>query len=149
MYQAAVIYAPNSPEMSALSEQIARKLGQERLKVVRKEAAQAIVPDLSAANLVLLGSAAEGKAAIHQDFAEILRALKGMSLAGRAVGVFALRSAETLQAFRRALADCEVPLESRQFVSFQGSEAQDSDLGSWLGNLIEQLGQLEARQGGR
>ena len=149
MYQAAVIYAPDSPEMSALSEQIARKLGQERLKVVRKEAAQAIVPDLSAANLVLLGSAAGEKGPIHQDFAEILRALKGISLAGRTVGAFALRSAETLQAFREALADCEVPLDPRQFVSLQGSDAQDADLGAWLGNLIEQLEQLEVREGGR
>lgn len=148
MYQAAVIYAPASSAMGALTERIAEALKERRLKVVRKEAAQAIIPDLTAADLVVLGSAAGTKAAIHEDFTEILRALKGISLAGRTIGVFALQSSETLQAFEKALSDCEVPLDTRQLLSLSTGEVPDSELGPWLGNLIEQLYQREARAGG-
>lgn len=146
MYQAAVIYAPASPEMEALSAVIDGRLREHRIKVVRKEAAQAIIPDLAAADLVLLGSTAAGKAAIHGDFAEILRALKGISLAGRVVGVFALRSDSTLKAFQKALEDCEIPLDERQFLSVEAPENAPQDLGPWVGGLIAEL---EARAGAR
>jgi hypothetical protein len=145
MYQAAVIYAPASPEMDALTERIARELGQQSLKVVRKEAAQAIVPDLTAADLVLLGCAPQDRAPIHQDFAEILRALGGMSLAGRTIGLFAVGDAGTLQAFEKALADCEVPVPARQCLNLPSASLPSADLVPWLTTLTERLGQLESK----
>ncbi|MBN1834686.1 MAG: hypothetical protein JW820_02485 [Spirochaetales bacterium] len=149
MYQAAVVYAPASPEMSAVTDRVVQQLRQERLKVVRKEASQASIPDLTAADLVVLGSAAQGKVPIDRDFAEILRALKGISLAPRAVGVFALGSQETLDAFAKALADCEVALGPGQFLNLPPAGAQTADLGHWLGGLIEQVKRREVPEDAR
>jgi flavodoxin len=139
MNQAAVIYAPASPEMGALADSIAQKLKARKLKVSRKEAAQAIVPDLTAADLLVLGSGPGATAPIHEDFAEILRALQGISLAGRTIGVFAVQSPNTLAAFEKALSDCDVPLPARHLVSLSGAKASDSELGPWLSSLVEQL----------
>jgi flavodoxin len=146
MYQAAVIYAPSSQEMNALSKLIVGKLPQDRIKAVRKEASQASIPDLASADLVLLGSTAEGTAAVHQGFAEILRALGGISLAGRTVGVFALRTESTLKAFKKALQDCETTIGPGHYLMLSTAEAAEAALGPWLNSLIEHL---EARRNER
>jgi hypothetical protein len=88
---------------------------------------------------VLLGSAAQGGAAVHEEFAEILRALKGVSLAGRTVGIFALRSESTVRAFADALKDCEVSLASPNGLVLSTPDAAEGDISRWVSGLLEHL----------
>jgi flavodoxin len=143
MYHAALIYAPATAEMDALAELIVGKLAGERVTVVRKPARDAAIPDLAAADLVLLGSTAGAAAAIHEDFAEILRALDGISLAGRSVGVFALGSESTISAFAEALKDCEIALPSAHRLLVSAPERAQDGVGPWLSTLLKHL---EARR---
>ena len=139
MYHAALIYAPTTSEMDALVEEILRRLPGDRITTVRKPAREAAIPDLAAADLLLLGSTAGETGAIHDEFAEILRALEGISLAGRALGVFSLRSESTISAFAEALEDCEAPLPPPHCLLVRAPERAGDALGPWLDNLMKHL----------
>jgi len=138
--RAAVIHAAADPGMQQLVGGLESALAGMGCKVAAKKAARAHTPDLAAADLLLLGSAPEGAAPIHPDFTELLRALRGMTLAGRVVGVFSLGADSTLQVFRRALQDCEVPLPDSCFFR-AGGEARSGELTSWLRPLVERAEQ--------
>jgi hypothetical protein len=134
--RAAVIHAAADPGMRQLVGDLEGALVGMGCKVVAKQASQAHTPDLAAADLVLLGSAPGGAAPIHPDFSELLRALRGMTLAGRVVGVFSLAADSPLQGFRLALQDCEVPLPDSCFFRGGGS-AKAGELAAWLRPLVE------------
>ena len=94
--------------------------------------------------LLILGSGPAGEVPIHSDFAEILRALSGITLAGRVAGVFSTAGEPTLAAFREALQDCELELPERNFLNLSGR--QEPELERWTAELT---GQLESKNRGR
>jgi flavodoxin len=142
MFRAAVLYAPS--DLGPLAERIAASLDRRRFQVTVRPAADAAIPDLSTADLVLLGSSPQGRAALHPDFAEILRALSGINLAGRVAGVFAAGSDAPLAAWKKALKDCDIRLEPENLLRADGADAKA--LAGWVGRLTRQL---EERAGGR
>jgi flavodoxin len=139
MLRAAVIYAP--AELGPVAEKVAGALDRKRFQVVLKPAAQAAVSDLAAADLVLLGSAPQGRGALPQDFAEILRSLAGINLAGRVGGVFASGGEAPLAAWKKALKDCELRLGPESFLRVEGADARA--LSGWTGDLARQLDELK------
>jgi hypothetical protein len=143
MYRAAIIYAPPGPPLAELAQRLAARLEGRNYKVVMKEAARSHMPDLAAADLVLLGALPAGRKAIHSDFAEMVRALRGISLAGRVAGTFTLDSASTLRSFETALADCELGLQPESFLNLSSGERGRAELDAWVDGLA---GQLEARR---
>ncbi len=146
MYRAAIVFAPAEGPVRRLAGRLEEQLAKDSFKVTVKEASRAHMPDLAAADLILLGAAAEGREAIPADFTEIVRALAGISLAGRVVGVFALNSEPTLEAFRQALKDCELKLSDGNFINLGSAEPQPSQLQGWTDSLI---GELEEAARGR
>ena len=143
MYRGVIIYAPAGAGMEQFVRRLEECIDRERLKVETKPAVQAAIPDLAAADLFLLGSLPEGQNPIHSDFSEILRALSGVTLAGRIGGVFSMNSPPTLSAFRDALRDCELDLSDRNF--YNAEEAASADLRDWIESLV---GQLESQKRG-
>jgi flavodoxin len=141
MFRVAVIYAPAA--LQAAAERIADSLDRQRFRVLVKPADQASVPDLAAADLVLLGSSAQGRAALPAEFAEIVRALSGIDLSGRVAGVFAAGSDAPLAAWKKALKDSGIRLEESLLRS-DGTDAKA--LGAWLAALT---GQVEEQARGR
>jgi flavodoxin len=144
MYRGVIIYAPAGAEMERLVRRLEECIDKDRFKVETKPAAEATIPDLAAADLFLLGSLPEGQNPIHTDFSEILRALAGVTLAGRIGGMFSLNSQPTLSAFREALQDCELNLSHRNF--HNAADAESPDLNDWVAGLA---GQLESQKRGR
>jgi flavodoxin len=139
MLRAAVIYAPAALQTAA--ERIAASLDRRRFQVILKPAGQASIPDLAAADLVLLGSAAQphGRAALPAEFAEILRALSGINLAGRVGGVFAAGGDAPLAAWRKALKDCGLRLAENLL---RADEADAQTQARWVEELARQAEEL-------
>jgi flavodoxin len=137
MFRAAVIYAPAALQQEA--ERISASLDRKRFKVSLKAADQATVPDLAAADLVLLGSSAQGRSGLPPEFAEILRALAGINLAGKIGGVFAEGSDAPLAAWKKALKDSGIRLEESQLRA-DGADAKT--LSAWVGALARQVEEL-------
>jgi flavodoxin len=134
MFRAAVIYAPAALQSAA--ERIADSLDRQRFHVLVKPADQASIPDLAAADLVLLGSSAQDRAALPAEFAEIARALGGIDLSGRVAGVFAAGGDTPLAVWKKALKDSGIRLEENLLRS-DGADAKA--LGGWLAGLTRQV----------
>jgi flavodoxin len=139
MYRGVIIYAPAVEPMDQLVHRLRDCFDGERFKVKVLTADQASIPDLTAADLFLLGSLPEGRLPIHSDFTEILRALDGITLAGRIGGIFTLDSERTLTAFRHALQDCELLLSDENFRNVSAVRSESSDLSEWIAGLTRQL----------
>jgi flavodoxin len=138
MFRAAVIYAPAALQKEA--ERISASLDRKRFQVSLKAADQATVPDLAASDLVLLGSSAQGRAALPPEFAEILRALAGINLAGRVAGIFAAGSDTPLAAWKKALKDSGIRLDAENLLRTDGADSRA--LSAWVGGLTRQVEEL-------
>lgn len=139
MYRAVIIYAPADDQMQQLVHRLEECFDRDNYKVEIKAAGQAAMPDLSAADLFLLGSLPEGEKPIHPDFSEILRALGGITLAGRVGGLFSMDSEPTLEAFRQALKDCELVLSDQSFLNLKAHQLDPTVLRGWVAALTRQL----------
>ena len=132
MYRAVFIYAPVDAALEQLVRRLADCFNSERFEVTTLSADQAAIPDLTVADIFLLASLPDGKQPVHSDFAEILRALQGINLAGRVGGAFSLDSEPTPAAFRLALQDCELELPKQNFRNFHREELEAAQLCRWI-----------------
>jgi hypothetical protein len=140
MYRGVIIYAPAEAKLEQLVRRLTDCFDGERFKVATCSADQAEIPDLAGADIFVLASLPAGGQAIHPDFTEILRALQGITLAGRVGGAISVGSEPTVQAFRRALRDCELELPDGNFRSFSAEQLESTELlSSWIDELSGQL----------
>ena len=135
MLRAAVLFAP--ADLRPLAERVAALLDRKRFRTTLRPASEASITDFSAADLVLLGSSSKGRSGLPEDFAEILRALAGINLAGKVAGVFASGSDAPLTAWKKALKDSEIRLEANSLLRADTAEA--AALTEWVGRLTGQL----------
>ena len=139
MYRAAIIYAPADDQIQQLVHRLEECFDRDSYEVEIKAAAQSTIPDLTAVDLFLLGSLPEGGDPIHPDFSEILRALEGITLAGRVGGLFSMDSEPTLEAFRQVLKNCELVLSDQSFLNLRAGQLDPPVLGGWVAALTRQL----------
>ena len=139
MYRGVIICAPAEESMEQLVRRVADGFDSEQIQVEIKSADQATIPDLAGADIFLLASLAAGQQPIHPDFAEILRALKGITLAGRVAGAFSVDSEPTVRALRQALQDCELFLPDQNFRNLSAEHLDPADLEGWIDALTRQL----------
>ena len=139
MYRGVIIYAPAEHVMEELVRRVADCFDSNRFKVATRSADQAEIPDLAGADIFLLACLPSGGQPIHPHFTEILRALRGITLAGKVGGAFSLDSEDTVRALRQALQDCELALPDRNFRSFQRENPDSTELSSWIDALTGQL----------
>jgi flavodoxin len=139
MFRAAVIYAPAA--LQAVAERISAALDRKRFQVSVKPAEQASIPDLAAADLVLLGSSAQAQAGapLPVEFAELLRALSGINLAGRVGGIFAAGSDAPLAAWKKALQDSDLRVDENLL---RCDQADAQALRGWVVELARQVEEL-------
>jgi len=140
MYRGVIIYAPAEELMKRLVRRLADCFDGEQFKVETKPADQAAIPDLTGADVFLLASLPAVGQPIHPDFSEMLRALQGITLAGRVGGAFSVDSEPTVRAFREALRDCELILPDQNFLNISREHLESSDLRGWIDALTRQLG---------
>ncbi len=142
MRRATIIYAPADSAVAALAAEMEHAFDPNQFRVRMKEAAQAAVPDLAAADVILLGSQPDGRAAVHRGFNEIIRSLRGINLAGRVAGLFAVGSRKTLEVLRRALKDSDVLIAAEEFVLEPGAgDRHGEKAGAWVRSIVELLEQ--------
>ncbi len=141
MYHCTVIYAPAQGEISKIVDTVKESLDKRKYSISVKEAAHASIPDIAAADLILLGSGpqGEGQGSIHSDFSEIIRALKGVNLAGRVAGIFATESEKTLADFKNALKDSDVTLNKENLFFVEGNKIDKKLIKKWLNRLSAQV----------
>ena len=139
MYRGVIIYAPAEHVMEQLVRHLSDCFDSDRFNVTTRNADQAEIPDLAGADIFLLASLPSGGQPIHSHFTELLRALRGITLAGKVGGAFSIDSEDTVRAFRQALQDCELALPDQNFRSFQRDNLDPTELSSWIQAFSGQL----------
>ncbi|MBN1699819.1 MAG: flavodoxin family protein [Spirochaetales bacterium] len=131
-----IIFAPDDELVQKSAVAIKSTFVNEKFDVVIKEARDAHMPDLAVGNIVILGSKKEDKKPVHSDFTEIIRALKGINLAGRIAGVFTFDSEETTDFLSQALGDSDITLIERG-LCFKNGRIDTKVIKDWVHTIIQ------------
>ncbi|MQY77289.1 MAG: hypothetical protein GH155_06645 [Spirochaeta sp.] len=147
MFNVAIIYAPQKSELKGLAEIIKDAFNTKNFKVNIKSASQAGIPDIAAAEILILAANSSGSTPIHSDFSEILRALNGVNLAGRLAGFCTVNTSDTLKAFKEVLNDSEAVIGPELFLSAKGEKERKAEIKSWIEELSGKFEEMTQKYG--
>jgi flavodoxin len=108
MYNVVVLWAPDSADNRRIVETVARALEQTKVALRLKNASEATIADLTAADIVVFGSQKAPAGDVPAEFAELLRIFRGITLAGRTAGFFSMGSDKATGRLRKALKETEI-----------------------------------------
>jgi flavodoxin len=135
MSRVIILYAPEDQSMINSANNIRAAFENEGCETAVKAAESAAMPDIAAADILILGSLPKGKKPIHPDFKEITRALQGINLAGKTAGIFTLDQENTITSFRDILHDSDITLCDEGF--FIAKENNNSPAeADWVKKII-------------
>ena len=136
MYNVVVLWAPDSADNRRIVEMVARALEQTKVALRLKIASEATVADLTAADILVLGVQKVPAGDAPQEFADLLRIFRGITLAGRTAGFFSMGTDRATQRLRKALRDTEVSqLDDDPLFTDQKPGAQPS-VTDWAQKLV-------------
>jgi len=147
MFNVAIIYAPQKSELKELVEIIKDSFDSKNFKVISKSASKAGIPDIAAAEILILAANSSGSSPIHSDFSEILRALNGINLAGRLAGFCAVNTSDTLEAFKEVLNDSEAVIGPELLLSAKGEKERKAEIKSWVEELSGKYKEMTVKYG--
>jgi len=147
MLNVAIIYAPQESELKGLAQIIKDSFNSKKFKVIIKNASQAGIPDIAAAEILILAGNSSGSSPVHSDFSEILRALNGVNLAGRLAGLCAVSTSDTLKAFKEVLNDSEVVIGPELFLSAKNEKVRKAEIKKWIEELSGKFKEMTAKYG--
>jgi len=135
MVRLTILYAPEDEEYADPAKQLGGTFSELGLDVAVKAAKNAEIPDILAADIVILGSSVF-KPDLHPHFAEMVRAFKGINLAGKCVGFLSYNGNNAPKLFRRALRDTDIYEFNRDLVINSG-HVLPAELMNWAKELYE------------
>ena len=147
MFDVAIIYAPQESKLKKLAEIIKKSFNPKNFKVIIKSASQADIPDIAGAEILILAANSSGSSPVHSDFSEILRALNGVNLAGRLVGICAVNTSDTLKVFREVLNDSEAVIGPEFLLSAKGKKAHEAEIKNWIEELSGKFKEMTVKYG--
>lgn len=135
MYKVIILYAPDEKTIVDTVNDIEIAFNNENCITAVKAAKNALIPDIAASEIVILGSKAEGKRLIHSDFKEIIRSLRGINLAGRIAGIFSFDQEETFVSFKQALNDSDITVFGKSLLIKNG-QPDSSATAAWAKKIL-------------
>ena len=135
MYRLTILYAPEDEEYAGPAKQLGDAFSELGLDVVVKAAKNAGIPDILAADIVIFGSSVF-KPYLHPHFAEMVRAFKGINLAGKFAGFLSYGDNNAPKLFRKALRDTDI-FEFRRDLVISSGGVEPAELMKWAIELYE------------
>jgi flavodoxin len=135
-------HAPDTADARKIIELVRAAFEAASFAVVAKPAASAGMPDLAGADVVVFGLQKTGSADAPEELSELLRSLKGVNLAGRAVGFFSLGPDKASARLRKVLRDTEAALSEEEPGFGDARPTRQADMESWVKKLAALLRDL-------
>jgi flavodoxin len=135
MFRVIILYAPDEETITTIAAVIETAFHNERCVTAVKAAKDALIPDIAGSDIVILGSKAEGKKPIHPDYKEIVRALRGINLAGRIAGIFTFEHDGTVDSFKQVLNDSDITIYEKSLFIESGQWDQ-AVITEWAQNIL-------------
>ena len=108
MYNVVVLWAPDSADNRRIVEMVARALEQTKVALRLKNASEATIADLTAADIVVFGAQKVSPGDAPVEYTDLLRIFRGITLAGRTAGFFSMGTDKATVRLRKALKDTEI-----------------------------------------
>ena len=136
MYNVVVLWAPDSADNRRIVEMVARALEQTKVGLRLKNASEATIADLTAADIVVFGAQKVPAGDAPAEYTDLLRIFRGITLAGRTAGFFSMGTDKATVRLRKALKETEiVQLEDDPLFTDQKQGAAPS-VTEWAQKLI-------------
>ncbi len=133
MYSVLILWAPDTTENRRIVDAVSRVFDELKVSPRVKHAKEATVADVTAADIILFGAEKTGPGELPPDYAEWLRVLRGITLAGRTAGLFSLGVEKATARLRRALKETEVSLGEEDPVF---SDSKQAEMADWARRLV-------------
>ena len=139
MRNALIVWAPDNAGIRRAAEVVRAAFDEAGLKVRARSAAEASIVDVAAAELVVFAAAKEPSAEVHPDYGELLRALRGVTLAGRTAALFSVGTESATARLREALKDAEIHQVAEDPVFREPSGSNASEIAEWARGLAARV----------
>lgn len=135
MYNVLILWAPDSAETRKVVEVLRGSFNEGRFRTTAKKADESSIVDIAAADMVIFGLQKSGATEVPPEFSELMRIFKGVTLAGRAAGVFSVGTEKASAKIRKSLKDTEVAIFEEDPL-FPGEKPEKvSDVSEWAKKL--------------
>ncbi len=135
MYNVLILWAPDSAETRKVVEVVRAAFNEGKYKTTVKKADESSIVDIAAADVVIFGLQKSSAAELPPEYSDLMRVFKGVTLAGRAAGVFSVGSEKASAKIRKSLKDTEVAIfEEDPLFSNEKSE-KVSEVTEWARKL--------------
>ncbi len=131
MYNVLILWAPDSSDTRRVVESMRAAFNEGRFRTMTKKAGDSSIVDVAAADLVVFGLQKSGASEVPPEYADLMRVFKGVTLAGRAAGVFSVGTEKASAQLRKSLRDTEVALFDEDPLFSEGKP----DVGEWAKKL--------------
>jgi flavodoxin len=135
MYNVLILWAPDSAETRKAAETVRAAFNEGRFKTTLKKADESSIVDVAAADVVIFGVQKSGTAEVPPEYAELLRVFKGVTLAGRAAGVFSVGAEKASAKMKKSLKDTEVALFEEDPLFANDRQDKASEVSDWARKL--------------
>jgi flavodoxin len=135
MYNVLILWAPDSAETRKVVESVRAAFNEGRFKTTLKKADESSIVDVAAADVVIFGLQKAGAAEVPPEYSELLRVFKGVTLAGRAAGVFSVGTEKASAKIKKSLKDTEVALFEEDPLFSNDKPEKAADVGDWARKL--------------
>jgi flavorubredoxin len=142
MHSVFITYAPDTPENRKTVEQVRSAFDPAAYAVTAKPAAGSLMPDLAGADLLVFGLQKAQGADAPAEYAELLRSLKGVNLAGRAAGVFSFGGEKASARLRKVLRDTSAAVAEEEPVFSDQKPTRQAEIEAWARQLSTSLQDL-------
>ena len=135
MYSVVILWAPDSAENRRVAEAVRAAFDEARFKTIAKKAAESSIADLASADVIVLGLQKSGATEVPPEYYELMRIFKGITLAGRAAGVFSIGTEKASAKLRKSLKDTEVSLFEEDPLFTDQKSDKIPEAGEWARKL--------------
>ena len=135
MYNVLILWAPDSAETRKVAESVGAAFNEGRFKTTLKKADESSIVDIAAADMVIFGLQKSAASELPPEFSELVRAFKGVTLAGRAAGVYSVGGEKASAKIKKSLKDTEVALFEEDPLFSNDKTDRASDVSEWARKL--------------
>jgi len=135
MYNVLILWAPDSAETRKIAEAVRAAFNEGRFKTTLKKADESSIVDVAAADVIIFGVQKSPAADVPPEYAELLRIFKGVTLAGRAAGVFSVGPEKASSKMKKSLKETEVSLFEEDPLFPSDKQDKISEVGDWARKL--------------
>jgi flavodoxin len=136
MHSVLILWAPDSAENRRVIEAVTGAFNAAMLAPLAKKVIEASITDITASEIVVLGTQKTNSSDIPPDYSEFLRVFKGVTLAGRTAGLFSMGSEKSTGRLRKALKDTEISTLEEDPLFADPKSAAPTEIAAWVKKLV-------------